>query len=127
MKNLEAWAFGGMDGDLMEAKKAGMESRGTKLRDWYRKGQAMFRQVHTKLDATQRMDGSRLVYLNEFLQQIRGDTQKEGFMMGWQSDQWAWDNNKPFSVEGVDHYLPEDLSGHTTENEGSAILAATSQ
>lgn len=93
------------------------ETRAATLREWYRQGQKFFRTG----------TGSRLVRLNDILQTIHDDTEREGFLMGWQSDQWAVENNKPFSVEGTAYAQPEDLNGSTYEDEGSSILADASQ
>jgi hypothetical protein len=69
-----------------------MEERSNLLRDWYRKGQATFREA-----IEQGIDRHEL--LNDLKQMLDGDG-RDGFLMGWQSDAWAYDNGKPLSFIG---------------------------
>jgi len=113
---LESWSFGGEHNDLAtSARHPNMEKKAATLRKWYRAGQAAYR---TAVD--------KITVLNDQLQDIPGDREREGFLMGWQSDAWAYENNKTFSVEGTCNIIPEDFNEFTYENEGHSILAETS-
>ena len=76
-----------------------IETRSNKMREWYIKGQNAFRRGMNDLrqlnDATAEMD----------------QHEKEGFLMGWQADAWAYDNDKPFAVSGGTRWEPDDMEG----------------
>ena len=67
---------------------------GTMLRDYYRRGQRLFRSV---LEVGYGTPDTEM--LNDLLDGLN-DTQKEGFLMGWQSDAYATEHGLELSVEG---------------------------
>ena len=71
--------------------KGFIESKSNNLREWYRKGQAAFRST---------MGQDQVDTLNGFIQELEGD-KREGFLMGWQSDAYACQNNLTLSYEGT--------------------------
>jgi hypothetical protein len=79
------------------------EKRASLLREWYRKGQAAFRGA---LCGHQFQMTSAL---NDLTQDLKDGPEKDGLLMGWQSDAYAWDNGLEFSVEGSDAVGEEDL------------------
>jgi len=110
-------------GDIGRAFNPNVEVRSNQLRDWYRTAQRLFRNMYSGLDATQKMDGTITSRLNDLLAGMPNDVAREGFLMGWQSDAYAAEHNLPFSIEGADRVIPEDLYGHTDDTEGNSILA----
>ena len=66
--------------------------RADMLREWYRKGQHTFRLIKHH----------RLIKLNDLLQHL-SDIQRMGFLMGWNSDDYARRNELPLSHEGLTH------------------------
>jgi len=68
-------------------------SRATMLRNFYRRGQRMFR-IALGMDWYPQEEA-----LNDCLEELN-DTEKDGFMMGWQADAWATDHGIPLAVEG---------------------------
>lgn len=78
----------------------------SQLRDWYRRGQRAFRQC---LDIP---GVDNIEQFNDMLQQLKTH-ERDGFCMGWQSDAWAYSNDKPFAVEGTTHPATEDNHGYT--------------
>lgn len=115
----EKFDFGRQD---IDSAPAGFETKADLLRKWYRIGQRFFREhladnspnPPSLLDHKGLREG--LLYHEE-----------QGFLMGWQSDKYAYDNNLPLSVEGSDQVIMEDLNGSTYEDEGRTILADASQ
>lgn len=98
-----------------------MEARSNKLREWYRVGQSFFRSkvwvnhVYT-LNALLQSDLKSLDY-----------DEREGFLMGWQSDAYAYDNGLAFSVEGSHRIEPEDTNEHTKQTKGHDVLVESDQ
>lgn len=85
-----------------EAINHNAEKRATKLREWYRIGQAYFRGF---------VDPSlHINRLNDALQMLsnKDDVEREGFLMGWQSDVYAYEHGLDYSAEGMDHVAQED-------------------
>ncbi len=77
------------------------EERSLLLRDYYRMGQRMFRLAlghgwQPQVEA-----------LSDILQ-VCNDSEREGLLMGWQSDAWAHDHDQPFAVEGLDSVPQHD-------------------
>ena len=121
----EEFSFGHQDINAPPLSPA-MNSRSDLLRAWYRTGQRLFRYVNQQLDCIQKMDGTRLVKLNDHVQDLDG-VALEGFLMGWQSDQYAYDNGMELAVEGMDQVLTENFYGPLEQVEGDTVLAGSSQ
>lgn len=85
-----------------------MEQGSNILREWYVKGQAHYRTIRALGFADWFSD---LDVVNGELQELT-DLQREGFLMGWQSDDYATKNNMPLSQEGMARWevLPSDIS-----------------
>jgi len=77
------------------------ERRSSMLREWYRKGQQAFRAL-SKTGSTMNLD-----HMNDLLTELK-ETEREGFLMGWQSDAWATKNDQPLAVEGAPHWEPQE-------------------
>ena len=82
------------------------EEAAGKLREWYRRGQRAFREC-LKWGPV-----GDLQQYNDLLFPLR-NYEREGFLMGWQSDAWAYDNGKQFSVEGTGTIIQESNRKHT--------------
>lgn len=70
-----------------------IETRSNTLREWYRKGQACYRNS---------LEGHKPVLLDGYLQGIENHVEREGFLMGWQSDAYADQHSLGLSIQGVD-------------------------
>lgn len=92
--------------DLAKAFTNSMDQRSNKLRDWYNRGQEAFRHA---LQSVAGLEPSA-EQLHSHLEQIEESAQREGFLMGWRSDEWAYQNNKQFSIIGGIHVTVEDIS-----------------
>lgn len=78
------------------------EERSFLLRDYYRIGQRLFRLALGHGWAPQEEA------LNDILQTLNA-TEREGLLMGWQSDAYAHDHGLEFAAEGIDSYAPAEL------------------
>jgi len=99
------------------ALSANSEKKASTLREWYRIGQAYFRGF---LDHSKHVD-----QLNDALQLLskKGYNEREGFLMGWQSDVYAYENGLEFSVEGTENHRDEEQDyGYIVEDEGRDVL-----
>jgi len=86
----------------LEAIGHNAELKAHKLREWYRIGQAYFRGF---------VDPSlHINRLNDALQMLsnKTDVEREGFLMGWQSDVYAYEHGLEYSQEGMDSVEVED-------------------
>lgn len=114
------------DGVLSQAWRHGIETKSALLREWYRQGQKFFRNA---LQSAAGLEPSLTQALNHHCQGL-SDVQKEGFLMGWQSDAYAYDNGLDFSVEGADYVIHEstegDDYGYLIEAEGRDVLSESS-
>lgn len=84
----------------MDAGAYFQEEASNAMREWYRRGQRAFRECLEYGSAPQ------IEHFNDLMVGLK-DHEKVGFCMGWQSDAWAYSNDKPFSVEGTTHEAPE--------------------
>lgn len=90
---------------LMQGHSQAHETYSNTLREWYNKGQRVFRHY-------QKFGGLDIINDLEF----EDDVHREGFMMGWNSDQWAVSNGKPLSVLGGERFVNvESLAGGLSE------------
>jgi len=124
------WNGSQMGGDGTSAASFGMghplsdnnEARARDLRSWYRTGQAYFRGFVDK--------SKHLINLNDALQLIEerklNSAEKDGFLMGWQSDVYAYEHNLDYAVEGMDNHIEENSYGFVTEDEGHEVLVSAS-
>ena len=95
-----------------------MDARSNRLRDAYNAGQRCFRFL---LEKRRRVTADDL---NDMISMPMHDTDREGFMMGWQSDAYAVEHGLPLSVLGGDRWEPEDKDrGHFAKDEGRNVLA----
>jgi hypothetical protein len=87
----------------------GNETRARVLREWYRIGQSYFRGFFDKSLHVER--------LNDALQALsnKSAVEREGFLMGWQSDVYAYENGMEFSVEGMDSITEEEMDYGSAE------------
>lgn len=117
---------GSMLGDDEPSKSFGKQSplsvtselRATKLREWYRLGQAYFRGFFDPANHAEN--------LNDALQLLskNSDAERDGFLMGWQSDVYAFEHGLQYSVEGTDHIAQEEKNyGYSNQDEGRDVLA----
>jgi hypothetical protein len=94
------------------------EKRASTLRDWYRIGQSYFRGFMNP--------GNHLENLNDAIQLLsnkRSPSEVEGFLMGWQSDVYAYENGLDFSVEGTESVRDDEQDyGYIAEDEGRSVL-----
>jgi hypothetical protein len=77
--------------DLVKSFTIHMDQRSNTLRDWYNKGQQAFRFSNKLTSET----------LHDFLENIEEETHREGFLMGWRADEWAYMNGKERAVLGT--------------------------
>jgi len=76
------------------------EEKSNLLREWYRRGQRAYRQLKEAGSAPQ------IEHFNDLMNDMHGDA-REGFLMGWQSDSWADQHGKQFSIEGTTSIIQE--------------------
>lgn len=76
-----------------------IEAKSNALREWYRKGQRAFRQIES---------GDKITYFNDLLSGLEGD-ERDGFLMGWNSDNYATQHNMQLSVEGAHRQEVDDV------------------
>jgi hypothetical protein len=81
---------------------ASAETRSRLLREWYRIGQAYFRGFIDPSNHVKR--------LNDALQMLseHSAAEREGFLMGWQSDVYAYEHGMQLSVDGSDAVPAEE-------------------
>jgi hypothetical protein len=97
------------------------EARESKLREWYRIGQSYFRGFMDR--------DNHIEILNDLLPVLgeRDEAEREGFLMGWQSDAYAHDHGMRLSVEGTTRIIMEDYNEPTEEPEGDRLLDGSSE
>ena len=93
--------------------------KSNRLRDAYNAGQRCFRNGLRSIAGLE----PTIFQLEEHLSMIDSEVDREGFAMGWQSDQYAYDNGMTLSVLGGTRWEPEESGReYTPQEEGRYFL-----
>jgi hypothetical protein len=88
--------FGRFQRELLDTEDFISTNTSNLMRTFYMKGQRAYRK------ALEWGWQPQEAALNDTLQELN-DTQREGFLMGWQSDAYAYELSMIFAVEGTGH------------------------
>lgn len=95
------------------------DAKSNRLRSAYRAGQRVFRTI--LIDRRPTVDD-----FHDQLSVIDSQEERDGFSMGWQSDNWAVENGKQLSWAGVVRYVPEDLNEPFTTKVDTSLVESGS-